>query len=158
MGLSSQGQPSQLTLRLQQRLRQLRRTTLNFLKGSWVGLLLLAAGLRGLWFDRIFLFQDLHFNGCDGLVTFPGGFEASTPPLCWLTHSLLPLMGLLFCYVRLTKCCSQVIFFIFLVTYSACLIFHFCVADLKAIQNVQNQPVPLFGRRIYFQNVRAFIF
>merc|ERR1712112_567478 len=50
------------------------------------------------------------------------------------------------------------LFFSFLVTYSARLIFHFCVADLKATQIVPTQPVPLFGRRIYFQNVRAFIF
>merc|ERR1711873_105783 len=61
------------------------------------------------------------------------------------------------CCVRLTKCCSRVIFS-FLVTYSARLIFHFCVADLKATQIVPTQPAPLFGRRIYFQNVRAFIF
>merc|ERR1712002_1336652 len=39
------------------------------------------------------------------------------------------------------------LFFHFLVTYSARLIFHFCVADLKAIQYVRNQPVPYFGRQ-----------
>merc|ERR1711873_366438 len=97
--------------------------------------------------DRIFLLHDLYFNGCDGLVTFPGDFEASTPPLCRPTHSLLPLLGPSICYVRLTKYCSQVIFFHFLVTYSARLIFNFCVADLKAIQNVPNQPVTYFGRQ-----------
>merc|ERR1712240_799007 len=49
---------------------------------------------------------------------------------------------------RLTKCCSQVIFnYKFLVTYSARLLFHFCVADLKATQNVQNQPCTNFGRQ-----------
>merc|ERR1712240_182813 len=46
------------------------------------------------------------------------------------------LRGFCFCYVRLTKCCSQVIFS-FLVTYSARLIFHFCVADLKATRSFQ---------------------
>merc|ERR1711873_139360 len=60
-----------------------------------------------------FLHQDLHFNGCDGLVTFPGGFEASTPPLCRPTHSYCSLGGFSFCYVRLTKCCSQVTFSFF---------------------------------------------
>merc|ERR1712240_628248 len=49
---------------------------------------------------------------------------------------------------RLTKCCSQVIFnYKFLVTYSARLLSHFCVADLKATQNVQNQPCTNFGRQ-----------
>merc|ERR1712112_548781 len=70
-------------------------------------------------------------------------------------------MGLLrefyFCCVRLTKCCSQVIFH-FLVTYSARLLFHFCVADLKAIQYVRNQPVPNFGRQDLLSKVRTFIF
>merc|ERR1712239_55670 len=42
-----------------------------------------------------------------------------------------------FCCIRLTKCCSQVIFS-FLVTYSARLIFHFCVADLKATRSFQS--------------------
>merc|ERR1712112_303385 len=126
-------------------------------KGSWVGLLLLAAGLRGSWFDGSFLLQDLHFNGCDGLVTFPGGSEASTPPLCRPTHSYCPLRG----FNSVTSGLQSVavkLFFHFLVTYSARLIFHFCVADLKATQNVPIQPVPLFGRRIYFQKVRAFNF
>ena len=35
----------------------------------------------------------------------------------------------------------------FLVTYSARLLFHFCVADLKATQNVRNQPCTNFGRQ-----------
>merc|ERR1712163_29168 len=44
--------------------------------------------------------------------------------------------------------CSQVIFnYKFLVTYSACLLFHFCVADLKATQNIRNQPYTNFGRQ-----------
>merc|ERR1712240_978216 len=74
------------------------------------------------------------------------------PPIPYCPHGGLEsvMLGLQSVAVKL--------FFHFLVTYSARLIFHFCVADLKAIQNVQNQPVPLFGRRIYFQNVRAFIF
>merc|ERR1712240_561536 len=50
------------------------------------------------------------------------------------------------------------LFFHFLVTYSARLIFHFCVADLKAIQYVRNQQYLILDDRIYFQNVRAFIF
>merc|ERR1712121_412535 len=118
---------------------------------------LLAAGLRGSWFDGSLLLQDLHFNGCDGLVTFPGGFEVSTLPLCRPTHSYCSLGG----FNSVTSGLQSVavkLFFHFLVTYSARLIFHFCVADLKATQNVPTQPVPLFGRRIYFQNVRAFIF
>merc|ERR1711873_172519 len=45
-------------------------------------------------------------------------------------------MGLYFCYVWLTKCCSRVIFS-FLVTYSARLIFQFCVADLIATRSLQ---------------------
>merc|ERR1712243_382658 len=98
--------------------------------------LLLAAGLRGSWFDGSFLLQDLHFNGCDGLVPLPGGFEASTPPLCWPTHSFCSLESFYFCCVRLTKCCSRIIFS-FLVTYSARLIFHFCVADLIATRSFQ---------------------
>merc|ERR1712082_399560 len=101
---------------------------------------------------------DLHFNGCDGLVTFPGGFEASTPPFCWSTHSFCSFGSFLLLLRQAYKVLQSSYFFIFLVTYSARLIFRFCVADLKAIQNVQNQPVPLFGRRIYFQKVRAFIF
>merc|ERR1712240_319341 len=120
--------------------------------GSWVGLLLLAAGLRGLGFDGSFLLQDLHFNGCDGLVTFPGGFEAPTPPLCRPTHSYCSLGS----FISVTSGLQSVavkLFFHFLVTYSARLIFHFCVADLKATQIAPTQPVPLFGRRIYFQNV-----
>merc|ERR1712240_982530 len=43
--------------------------------------------------DGSFLLQDLHFNGCDGLVTFLAGFEASTPPLCRPTHGYCPLRG-----------------------------------------------------------------
>merc|ERR1711873_70351 len=35
----------------------------------------------------------------------------------------------------------------FLVTYSACLLFDFCVADLKATQNIRNQPCTNFGRQ-----------
>merc|ERR1712121_424565 len=50
------------------------------------------------------------------------------------------------------------LFLMFLVTYSARLLFHFCVADLKAIQNVQNQPVPIFGRQDLLSKVRTFIF
>merc|ERR1712082_14489 len=50
------------------------------------------------------------------------------------------------------------LFFHFVVTYSARLIFHFCVADLIATQNVPTQPVPLSGRRKYFQNVRHLYF
>merc|ERR1712240_16431 len=50
------------------------------------------------------------------------------------------------------------LFFIFLVTYSARLLFHFCVADLKAIQYVRNQPVPIFGRQDLLSKVRTFIF
>merc|ERR1712121_242307 len=41
--------------------------------------------------DGSFLLRDLHFNGCDGLVALPGGFEASTPPLCWPTRSYCSL-------------------------------------------------------------------
>merc|ERR1712240_374099 len=74
--LSSQGQPSWPTHQLRPRPPRLRRIILNFLKGNWVGLLLLAADLSGYWYDRSFLLQDLHFNGCDGLVALPGGFEA----------------------------------------------------------------------------------
>merc|ERR1712240_558527 len=99
--------------------------------------------MGGWWFGRNFLYQDFHFNGRDGLVTFPGGFAAFTPPLCRPTHSLLALPGPWNCYDRLTKCCSQVIFN-FSVTYSARLLFHFCVADQKAIQNVRNQPCTNF--------------
>merc|ERR1712243_192564 len=46
------------------------------------------------------------------------------------------LSGVYFCCARLTKCCSRVIFS-FLVTYLARLIFHFCVADLKATRSSQ---------------------
>merc|ERR1712163_101554 len=113
--------------------------------------------MGGSWFDRIFLLQDLHFNGCDGLVTSPGGFVASTPPLCRPTHCYCPLRGFDSVTLGLQSVAVK-LFFHFLVTYSARLIFHFCVADLKATQNVPIQLVPLFGRRIYFQNVRAFIF
>merc|ERR1712002_509079 len=97
--------------------------------------LCLAADLRGLCSNRSFLLQDLHISGCDGLVAFPGGFKASTPPFCWSTHSFCSL-ELYFCYVWLTKCCSRVIFS-FLVTYSARLIFQFCVADLIATRSLQ---------------------
>merc|ERR1712240_155030 len=50
------------------------------------------------------------------------------------------------------------LFLIFLVTYSARLLFHFCVADLKAIQYVRNQPVPIFGQQDLLSKVRTFIF
>merc|ERR1712240_828533 len=107
--------------------------------------------------DRSFLLQDLHFNGCDGLVAFPGGFEASTPPFCWSTHSFCSF-GSFTSVASGLQSVAVGSFFHFLVTYSARLIFHFCVADLKATQIVPTQPLPLFGRRKYFQNVRAFIF
>merc|ERR1711955_400 len=50
------------------------------------------------------------------------------------------------------------LFFHFLVTYSARLIFHFCVADLKAIQNVQHQPVPYFGRQDLLSKRKGHLF
>merc|ERR1712121_429895 len=107
--------------------------------------------------DGSFPLQDLHFNGRDGLVALPGGFGASTPPLCWPTRSYCSLGSFISVASGLQSVAVK-LFFHFLVTYSARLIFHFCVADLKATQIVPTQPVPLFGRRIYFQNVRAFIF
>merc|ERR1712121_420432 len=76
-----------------------------------------------------------HFNGCDGLVAFPGGFEASTPPFCWSTHSFCSF-GSLFLLRQAYKV-LQLGFFSFLVTSSARLIFHFCVADLKATRSFQ---------------------
>merc|ERR1712240_298420 len=107
--------------------------------------------------DGSFLLQDLHFNGCDGLVALPGGFEASTLPLCWPSRSYCSLGSFIPVASGLQSVAVE-LFFSFLVTYSARLIFHFCVADLIATQNVPTQPVPLSGRRKYFQNVRAFIF
>merc|ERR1712112_146936 len=56
------------------------------------------------------------------------------------------------------QCVAVKLFLIFLVTYSARLLFHFCVADLKAIQNVLNQPVPIFGQQDLPSKVRTFIF
>merc|ERR1711873_325200 len=50
------------------------------------------------------------------------------------------------------------LFFHFLVTYSALLIFYFCVADLKAIQYVRNQPVPYFGRQDLLSKRKGFYF
>merc|ERR1712240_275913 len=114
---------------------RLRRIILNFLKGNWVGWLLLAADLSGYWYDRSFLLQDLHFNGCDGLVALPGGFEAF-PRHC----VVLPVLNALFQSFLSVASGLQ------------------CVAVLIATQNVPTQPVPLSGRRKYFQNVRAFIF
>merc|ERR1712240_419746 len=83
-----------------------------------------------------------------------GGFS---PPLCWPTRSYCSLQSFMSVASGLQSVAVE-LFFHLVVTYSARLIFHFCVADLIATQNVPTQPVPLFGRRKYFQNVRAFIF
>merc|ERR1712121_146201 len=79
------------------------------------------------------------------------------PPLCWPTRSYCSFQSLISVASGLQSVAVE-LFFHLVVTYSARLIFHFCVADLKATQNVPTQPVPLSGRRKCFQNVRAFIF
>ena len=100
-------------------------------------MLCLAADLRGLCSNRSFLLQDLHISGCDGLVAFPGGFKASTPPFCWSTHSFCSFGSFLLLLRQAYKVLQSGYFFIFLVTYSARLIFHFCVADLIATRSFQ---------------------
>ena len=86
-----------------------------------------------------------------------GRFWGFSPPLCWPTRSYCSLQSFMSVASGLQSAAVE-LFFHFVVTYSARLIFHFCVADLIATQNVPTQPVPLSGRRKYFQNVRAFIF
>merc|ERR1712112_619888 len=82
------------------------------------------------------LLQDLHLSGCDGLVAFPGGYEASTPPFVGLPIPFA-LSGVLFLLRQAYKVLQSGYFFHFLVTYSARLIFHFCVADLIATRSFQ---------------------
>merc|ERR1712082_282134 len=85
------------------------------------------------------LLQDLHFNGCDGLVALPGGFEAS-PRHCVGLPVLIALFRVLCLLRQAYKVLQSSYFFHFVVTYSARLIFHFCVADLIATQIVPTQP------------------
>ena len=98
-------------------------------------MLCLAADLRGLCSNRSFLLQDLHISGCDGLVAFPGGFKASTPPFCWSTHSFCSLR-VIFLLRMAYKVLQSGYFFIF-GDHSARLIFQFCVADLIATRSFQ---------------------
>merc|ERR1712240_169105 len=60
----------------------------------------------------------------------------STPPFCWSTHSFCTFKS----YISVTYGLQSVavgLFFSFLVTYSARLIFQFCVADLIATRSFQ---------------------
>merc|ERR1711873_196629 len=138
------GQPSRLPL-LRQQLLRLRRMILKFLIG-FSGLLYLAADLRGLCSNRSFLLQDLHISGCDGLVAFPGGFKASTPPFCWSTHSFCSLRAL-FLLRMAYKVLQSGYFFIFGDLLSTP---HFpflcCRPDSNTI--VPTQPVPLLDEGI----------
>merc|ERR1712240_345335 len=150
------GQPSRPTHQLRPRPPRLRRIILNFLKGNWVGLMLLAADLSGYWYDRSFLLQDLHFNGCDGLVALPGGFEA------FLRHCVdLPVLIALsrvLCLLRQAYKVLQSSYFSFCGDLLSTP--HFPLLCCRPDSNTErpDPAVPLSGRRKYFQNVRAFIF
>merc|ERR1712163_4945 len=121
---------------------RLKRIILNFLIGYFSRLLCLAA-------DRSFLLQDLHLSGCDGLVAFPGGFEASAPPFVGLPIPFA-LSGVLFLLRQAYKVLQSGYFFIFCDLLSTP---HFpflcCRPDSNTI--VPTQPVPLLDEGYTFK-------
>merc|ERR1711873_148962 len=99
---------------------------------------------------------DLHLSGCEGLVAFPGGSEASTPPFMGLPIPFA-LSGVLFLLRQAYKVLQSGYFFIFGDLISTP---HFLFLCCRPESNTDrsNPACTTVGRRIYFQNIRAFIF